>query len=379
MKVLCIVSEFSGHIDFGGMGFLRLAEAMKNQGHEIIWAAPPVHLSTLVKCGFNKYSFTETAALHIRPFFTTQLLSKHSKEFITRIELIKKLYIEIKLISPDIILLDRVLQIGFLISEQLQIPSVSVGSPGGYWSKSKAGVSMVATPIQDYVEVGEQIKDKLNWNKGRLTSLWGYSAYLNICFLGKSFYDCNQVANSAYVYHFDNRAEDTERHSFGISYGNSGPPEKMMQTLHCLMQIRQLFSSVEIFTGAQEQIYEALKRQLGNSANLHAWVKFSDYFYNMKGLAFFGGVGTVWECINYNVPMFVVPTIVGDQARNANAIERLGLGRCIDATNNKDEIVEIIQKTLCAGTYLGNIKEFKKRENYTDTMDTTVDKIAGLR
>lgn len=378
MKILCILSEFPGHIDFGGMGFLRLAKVMKNLGHEVVWAAAPEHLSKIKESGFNKFLFTHTAALHMRPFFTPESISTYSKEFEKRIELIKRTHITIKQMNPDIILIDRVLQFGFLISEQLQIPTVSIGSPGGYWAKSESGVRNMATPITSYIEVGEKLKEKLNWNKGRLTSLWGYSSYLNICFLGKSFYQNKELKNAAYVNHFNQKPKDTERGSFGISFGNSGPPEAMMQPLQYLLQIREAFSSIEVFTGTQTHIYKTLKNQFGSTINLHGWVSFSDYFTTIKGLAFYGGVGTLWECLNYNVPMLVIPTRVGDQAWNGNAIERLGLGQCLVATNNRDEIVKKTQNILHINSYQANINEFKKPENYTDTMESVVIKITNL-
>ena len=38
MKYLCVVSGSPGHIDFGGLGFVKLAQHLQMRGHKVEWA-----------------------------------------------------------------------------------------------------------------------------------------------------------------------------------------------------------------------------------------------------------------------------------------------------------------------------------------------------
>jgi len=232
------------------------------------------------------------------------------------------------------------------------------------------------------MEVGEAIKESLGWRAGELSSFWANSHYLNICFMGQTFYQikANQCGNTAFVRHFTEPTKSMSRNSFGVSFGNSGSPERLAFIIQCLLSLKEKKLPVQVFAGRRRGLYYNLDRHFGKFISLHEWVNFSDYFPSLRGVAFLGGVGTIWECVNHGVPMLVVPSITGDQMINGLAVNRLGMGELItlDDVNHPDVVFDKLGRIIKNKSYEENIEEFKKDCHYTDTLETLHSKFDNL-
>jgi hypothetical protein len=382
MNVLCVLSSFPGHIDFGGMGFLRLAETLKRGGHTVHWVAPPSQGGLLKGGGFHVIDMPYTDALRLDPFISMIHIRRHPNDFEKCLSVLQSFRREVESIGPDLVLIDRLLPLGHLAIEQLQIPCVSVGSPGGYWVRGSSGVYSTDNPIQEYIEVGDAIKRRLNWAYGSVTSLWAFSQYLNVCFLGRTFYDLNysHVQETVFVNHFNASSPSVPRESFGVSFGNSGDPTLLITVIEVLTGANSHKSKVDVFVGMRGDVQSVLEMRFGTSIRLHRWVNFSDYFPALKGLAFLGGVGTLWECVNQNLPMLVAASCTGDQMRNGVAVERLGMGELItsEGASSRAVIQEKIHHLLSTDTSYRKIMEFKKANNYTATMELLSERLGNL-
>ena len=99
---------------------------------------------------------------------------------------------------------------------------------------------------------------------------------------------------------------------------------------------------VDIFTGDRKEILQTLAGLVGTNITKHGWVDFTKEFTRLRGLAFLGGVGTLWECINQNIPMLIGPSITGDQLFNGNVVSKLGMGELV--TQEDDTPVKVLGK-----------------------------------
>jgi len=383
MNVLCILSSFPGHIDFGGKGFLRVAEQLKAMGHRVTWLSSSSHTRALSDKGFAVVSEPDADMLRLHPFLSTEEVAHHPEEYSARLRCLSGLLSLLRRMRPDIVLLDRALPLAQLATGTAGIPCVAIGTPGGHWEKNRReGVAPRSGPIAAYLEVGESIRKSLGWPSGEISSFWANSDNLNICFMGQPFYQavaCNK-ATAAFVHHFSRPADRGLRSTFGVSFGNSGAPQPLVLVMQCLISQGPADGAIDVFVGNRAQLASMLKRNFGRRIRVHGWVDFSDHFPSLSGLAFLGGVGTIWQCINHGVPMLVVPSITGDQMTNGEAVHRLGVGEVIAADDTRDPraVVEKANRLVGEGAYLRQIEECKREVYYTDTMQTLASRLEDI-
>jgi len=354
---------------------------MLKRGHNVRWVTAADQCDRLSREGFPVSNCPNVKLLDLNPLLTPSRIEDNIEAYQHRLAAYRRLHTSLSENRPDLILLDRVLAIGQLVAEQLDIPTAVVGTAGGHWVRNRAGVTISEGPVASYREVGDRIKHDLRWTKGVLTSVWARSNYVNISFLGKSYYGCHldQCETAWHVHHFTPPKQKSVKHTHGVSFGNTGDAAKMSRVLGCLRTLVPSGSTLEIFSGKRQQLLAELSGAKRQNERIHDWVNFSDYFPYLNSLAFFGGISTIWYCMNHDVPMLVVPGGRGDQHFNAGRISELGLGECllgddVDCRDLKTTWNRLVDDDI----YLRNIRQFRGIENYTDTLATAVDKLEGL-
>jgi hypothetical protein len=382
MYVACFVGPGPGHLDFGGSGFLKLAQELRSRGHVVHWFAASQHRERLVSEGFAVTCDKSVAFLRLSPLFSPDKIETDIENYRVRITALRRLYAVLCERPPDLMIMDRVLAIGQLVADQLDIPTAVVGTNGGYWMRDGLQAVMSTKPNPAYQEVGDRIKRDLNWSKGSLESFWARSPQANISFLGRNYYGeaIARRGNGLHVHHFTSPAPAIEKRAYGISFGNSGDAALMTRVLACLRTSNSAGYPLEIFAGNHRRLFQLISAEGRRDERVHEWVDFSDYMPRLKSLAFFGGIGTVWHCINYQVPMLVIPGGIGDQQFNARRISELGLGESLPAEDVDCQRLETVLSRLTDDeSYLRNISQFKDMHNYTDTLITVVDKLEGFQ
>lgn len=376
MKILCVVSENPGHIDFGGMGYVNLARALITQGHQVEWVSLDAQVERLRQHKFNVHNKPSATALKLKLF-----VDANEHQYKQRIHELKSFAADLAQLAPDIILFDRALAYGPMVAEHLGVPYACVGTPGGYWEYGGSFLQPVAEPVRAYHELGERIRLDLQWRGAPPASHWAHSPTLNICFTGINFYGATQGgANTAYVDNFNNSVIPENGDRVGISYGNTGAPPLLDFLIQCTMDNKLISEPIDVFVGNNEDIYVDLNETFPDrNLHTHMWVDFAKYFARLKYLVFFGGIGTVWQCVNHYQPMLILPGLVGDQWINAESVSRLGIGaRLLLTKPNCALVASAIEDMQQKSSYVENIIAYRSRNNFTDNIDSLCERVTRL-
>jgi len=378
MKIICIASSAIGHIDFGGKGFLQLSQYLQKKEHTILWLSLHDQVQRLNIAGFEVIQANELSKLSLRPFFSKREIDNNLTFHNQRIEAINKLFIQINKIKPELIICDRLLVYVGLIAEQLRVPYLAIGTPGGNWKfddfEKQVNIHMVPKPNKDYTEYTETLKQALNWKKGDSSSAWLNSPYLNITFMPNGFYSNVNMELYANIYHFQ-EDKPSEKKTWGLSFGNQGQQKELCLLLNDLVSKSSFLLPIHVFTGHHQALYNELNIKYDSKQIiLHSWIDFKHGLINLNGLIFLGGIGTIWHCINKNIPMFILSGFLGDQLENAKIIDELKIGKCLSGST--DELTNITKREI--QQYIENIKDIKKFKNYSDTMESICNRIENI-
>ncbi len=380
MKVLCVVSSGTGHLDFGGMGFVGLAKKLVARGHDVTWISCQQQVNRLRAFDFNVEQQPVIDALNLNYFIPVNAIAQHGDKYQWLLQQIQYFHTLIASRKPNLILFDRLLTYAALAADELCVPYASVGTPGGHWFRHETGTLPSESPVLDYSHLGDAIKNDLGWKRGALNSFWINSPLLNICFLGRDFYSVQPGTPSAQVYHFADKSIRTSGTRFGISFGNEGTEAILKLFMECMLQHDEVQDPLDIFLGNKDHLMrEMVPRYQSERVKFHGWVDFSEHFPKLKCLAFFGGIGTIWHCIDNFLPMLVVPGLIGDQIYNGRLVVECGLGECFDVSRNTCESLRpILARISDANNYQKKIAALRSIDNYSDTMDTICEKLELL-
>lgn len=384
MKILCLASGKPGHIDFGGQGYVRLALNLQARGHDVHWITFGSQVARLRRHGFSVEDTRALDYMRLMPFMPLSPGTDAQALHAQRLGAIRHLVDIVSTYQPQIILIDRLLVYCTMMAAALDIPYLAIGTPGGYWRYDDDSVLPSLEPVTEYQEYGQQLAIALGWQDTGIYSSWASSPYLNICFVGRSFYDglFPPTGKSAFVYHFDNHEMTNKRERAGVSFGNQGNGPFLEYFLDRYINGMPDGVEIDVFAGDDMQLVKKLEGRYGNKSgmHIHQWVDFSEHFARLKFLGFFGGIGTIWHCVNQWLPMVAVPGFIGDQFINAIRLQRLGMGIHLSPFGGMtpENLVYLMEQQLDSRACLKSIATFRDRTNYTDTMDTICDRIETL-
>ncbi|MFK5947572.1 MAG: glycosyltransferase [Methylococcales bacterium] len=384
-KILCVVSANPGHIDLGGNGFISVANELSDNGQEVIWLSRAGQVDRLKKLQQNVSD--ESTIPHLWLYANTLNAKSNPKILNTICQSLIAFKTRLESIKPDIIIFDRVLTLGALAAKQLEIPYISIGSPGGYWSNESGYLQPHNTPIDTYVEIEQLICNKLQWRVKPEGSFWLDSPYINICFIASPFYTSikSKFSTTAYVNNFSDLKDKLKTsNNIGISFGNTGSIELMTHILDNLHNSKlNIASTIDVYTGNRPDLIQQLKRRyIKSNTNIHGWIDYSNQLQKHKFFIFMGGIGTIWHCLNQNVPMCIIPSRMTDQVFNSQVIGQLGLGEFLlldkpDA-NAVINTIKKIDKNSEADQYKNSIRQLRAEKNFSDTIKTICEKICSL-
>jgi len=380
MKIICITSNMIGHLDFGGMGFLKLSKALAAKGDDVTWLSGRLQCQRVEEYGL-KATESVVSNLALKVPYITAAFNNSDSEYRLLLSQMKSIAAEIAALKPDVVLVDRILSLAGFILDEMKIPTIAVGTPGGIWKDKANCIYPAEDCVGPLLEFGESLKKDLGWRTASLTSDWVDSSILNICFLGRSFYAIHQksLPKAAFVNNFE--CHDVVRTDGvpGIAYGNNGDTKKISLFLEAAIEKDWLLNGAHIFMGNRgEQLSDLRQKYSSNQLSFHEWVDYTKYFQRLSYLVSFGGIGTVWHCINNNVPMLLYPC-VGDQMLNAKSISALGLGATVDAGKDDHmDLADVSGDFDDSESYLESFNKFKSKDNFTDTINSVCSKIESF-
>jgi len=386
MKIACVASDGAGHIDFGGLGYVRLAKHMESLGHQVVWRTYGSQVERLRSAGCDVANLPCISGLILRPFFPTAQIDAFEDAHKQRLEKIRQFAAAMQKLKPDLIVFDRLIAYGGLAAKHLNVPYIAVGTPGGYWhfqettAPKSVNIQPAPEPVLAYGDYGRLLKSELGWTGGDVSSGWLNSPHLNIHFMPRQFYGEADPGRCANINHFTDYSEKAGPPRIGVSFGNQGDRSQLLKILDTVKRRGPVPASIDVFTGRDGPLHRQLTGKFaGDNIAIHEWADFHQYFSKLHCLIFLGGIGTIWHCLNHTVPMIIVPGFVGDQAENANRVRALGIGKILApgeaAVNNIfDMAAEIISDTRMRE----RIIELRSPANFSHSMETVGEKIEQL-
>lgn len=383
MIVLFVASRQIGHMDFGGLGFVRLDAAFRAQGHETSWLSIGEQVNRLRNQGCIATDVPEVAQLTLLPIEHPADIATYPAHQENRIAALGRFLERVKELRPDLMIIDRLLVGAGLVADQLEIPYVAVGTPGGHWrfevnhERGQVDIHPAPGPIESYRAYGDVLKRDLGWTRGELASGWLRSPYCNLHFMGRSFYGHVAETRTANILHHKPAAAPGTR--IGISFGNQGNQERLHQLTEGVIQGLPAGVGINLFVGQDEALRAHFSRLSdGRDVKVHQWVDFSLAMPDLACLVFLGGVGSIWHCMDQGIPAITVPGHIGDQLENARRVAATGIGLHIDADLPAEELPAILERTVKERPLGHAISDFKAKTNYSDTMESFVERASRL-
>jgi len=377
MKFIFAVSGSPGHIDFGGHGYMNVARNLVKHGHEVIWLSFGGNVETLAKERFTVETFNQLTHLRFTPELVQGFMHNRDHDQVQQSllcsdEFLKKLQQR----KPDFVCLDRVLGLAPMALDQLNIPYAAVGTPGGHWirMRGEGGAVIHDGPVEQYLYISNYICSCLGWKKSNIGSSWITSSFLNIIFLSHNFYSSLiKTERLASVNCFTQESSKREEIRIGLSFGNTGYKVDDMKELLRFLSSRGI--AMDVFVGNRHVLKEELKDLYKSRiVNIHGWTDFSTATKKLSTFIFFGGVGTIWHCLNAYTPMVILSGGVGDQIVNGRAVEFHNIGEHLDqgfsVERDSEELLQRITDFSWIEECQNNIKYLRQADQFSDTLDS---------
>jgi UDP:flavonoid glycosyltransferase YjiC (YdhE family) len=378
MKVLCLVCDHAGHLDFGGNGFLTLAQSLINRGHTVHWLSPEANAKRLKAKGFKAAASKDAGNLFLIPMLSAARVKQQQRDFKTKLNAISALINTAK--KYDLIICDRLLAFGPVLANKVKKPIVVIGAPATHFQLTPQFPIEVAQPVEDYLDVGKLFAKQLNCKNNTAGSFWAQSVDLNICFTSKNFYQFANHQRSAFIHHFESNNEMAKKSQqiIGFSFGNTGEPANLLQLIVAFSAQADPGIKIQVYAGRDSSLLSAAQQQLPSDVEVFGWIDFRKTFKTLSALVCYGGIGTLWEAANCAIPVATLPNI-GDQLINSLAVERLQLGYMLDIKNiTSNENMRKLNDLVTNPLFQANSMGYKAASNFSDDFSSACAKIEKI-
>lgn len=320
MKIVCLLSKGKGHLDFGGMGYLKIALELKRQGHEVIFYTTE-----------NQIPFLESQGLKCKLVKNIDWLWLYRDDF-NYLEIEKDFFVGLKFIElslqkekPDLVLVDRLLGLANGLLDHLKIPYVSIGTPGGNWKKIDQSI-LPGLSAHNENGTKELFIKRLHWPY-KTISAWCSSPFLNIVFMGKEFYPDHQFENTLFIDHF-NYTYTENKSGIGLSLGNGTVDlPKLSSSISSASKHLKPSQKIQVFGTKKEseKLIKIVPTYLVDKIELKGYVDFKVEMQSLKYMIFSGGIGTLWHCLDNSVVPIIISGEIHDQNYNRERLIALNI------------------------------------------------------
>jgi hypothetical protein len=321
MKIICLISKGKGHLDFGGMGFVKLAQWLKDLGHEVIWLTVNEQSQYLKSKGFVVHEQPYVDAL----WFPEEDKKEFDDDWIMGLKTIELSILHLK---PDVILSDRLLGLARQLCDTLNIPMISLGTPGGLWKRDKRLI-VPGCSSHHHSKLPEILSKRLKWNIEGEWSAWCISSLMNIVFMPAEFYEPYRFETSRYINLMSSNIPK-DRCGLAISLGNNTADLKKLSL--AIIELDQQYDHKQSFDlygkpESQAQLLKLLPLPLHQRIKPLGYVPFEKALPGYQTLLFSSGISTIWYCIEYGINSLVLPGGIHDQQYNADRLQSLRWGK----------------------------------------------------
>lgn len=328
-------------MDFGGRGFIKIAQELKAMGHCVKW-----YFSVSQNSDFSEYSYSilEDANIEYDTEYKFFLTVDHHKENILKSA--SRLEQLISQESFDCLLIDRLCLGAAVAASSAGVPWATIGSDGRKWTKlynsiAKERIISPGESDKNYIDLNEY-GSALDGLDVSLNSYWAASPYLNISFFPKCYYQCDSAQKIPVHSHFlgsgvPNRKEISTKKHVLLTFGNTMNDNvkiALVDTFYKELMPQKII--LLVLTGS-EYMTQMLEYRLPSSEYLEvrSWMPYEQAYMSALIAVGHGGTSHVWTGMNMGVPLIVIPS-VGDQWFGGLQVDRLNLGKIISISNKKN-------------------------------------------
>ena len=320
MKIICLVSRGAGHLDFGGNGYLNLALKLRERGHDVIFYTNK-HYNLLEKFSFKYIKSSDIDTLWVANENTD--LTKFGRAYYLRLKYIE---LTIRNENADLVLVDRILGLAAGMLNSLNIKYVCVGSPGGSWKKDAFTISPNVS-IHNHSGAIRMYQKKLGWKFDEI-SVWCNSPFLNLVFIGKEFYNTVNFNNTLFINNFEySKSNGLGQVGISLGSGMEGDFEKMIKVFLTICNEQKVRSKILLYGKDKgiDKFISLIPNEYLDKLDVRGYVNFNEEMNKLSYLFFFGGIGTLWYCLNNNVVPIIVTSHIHDQDYNDFKSRSLGI------------------------------------------------------
>jgi hypothetical protein len=335
MSSFCFVSfAQSGHCDFGGMSYLRIALALKERGHEVWWVVS----KNIVRDQHDRVLSLLRAK---------GLVALDQEWLLTPAGTVSEIRRSIAAFTEHLVdtrchvaVIDRYCTAAQIAAQRRGIPWAAVGTDGvprtlvrlpgsdmpcvthGAWNDPPAR--------QRWAAVGGD-------EAGIECSYWCASPFLNISFMPRGF---NLVPSAPIHAHAHAVGAGTypsltgERRYVLVTFGNTFHQSYLDGLLSVLPQLIARFQKTPflVLTG-DDALSGRCRDRLGAYANVRVetWLDYAAAFASARVAIGHGGSAFAWHALVTGTPVLAIPTGIGDQSFNCERIRSLALGQVVTA------------------------------------------------
>lgn len=333
-KFLFVSFKQPGHMDFGGLSFLRLAQHLAKQGHQVRWVFSFSELqdySNLVHDLLKKYQIDFD---HTRKFYLT--FDHHQKDIRQSTENLEQ-YILAK--KYDCLVVDRLCVGGAFAASAAGIPWATIGTDGREWSRRRSHVTGGFTVIPEpYTYNKFPLPPKRHYKvaapEPSRKSYWATSPFLNLSFFPRRYYERkfgNEVPpHSHFLGCGPIPAVQNKGTSLLITFGNSFYPILRKKIVKILKSDIRRRGVQTLFLTGSESLTRAVANEFSNipRVTIKNWMPYDQAFQQASLVIGHGGTAHIWYGLREGVPLLVIP-FVGDQCFGGLQVERLNVGRTV--------------------------------------------------
>lgn len=335
MKIVCLVSSGKGHLDFGGKGFIKLVQELSKLGHEILFLSDPKQKEVIEKLNFAFKEVHKIDRLWLNNYDKEKNISF---EYMCALKMIESKVIKEK---PDLILVDRILGLAEGFFNLHQIPYISIGTPGGIWAKNENGI-IPSRKENKYLELQKNLAKKINWKFNEI-SAWCNSPLMNICFVGKEFYDHGISNTSVFIDIPFETSPSIKKNKIGLSLGSGTIDlDKVVEYIESSSFATDnkliIFGKIDWWN----KLKAKLSQELLKKVDYQSFINFESDLTDFSELVFAGGISTIWYCNKYNIKPTIIPSGYNDQMYNSNRVAAINIST-VDFTFS-NTIQEIAKK-----------------------------------
>jgi hypothetical protein len=338
MARFCFISRAQpGHLDFGGMSYIRTAVELKNRDNEVQWILSRNQRYDNNDLIVRTKKIAEDYGLNAREFIGLHTTASQKADDLLKYAQNFAQYLSSK--NYDCVVIDRFCLVAAFSAHMAGLPWATVGTDGREWTEKRLRIlanlgvypgSWEASPMNSIVHL--LCKNDFPRPSGK--TFWGTSPFLNISFFPRAYYQDTENLGHPKCSHFVGCGEAPESHTeqnyLLVTFGNSFNPTVRRKLIKILQPLILEQSIKVLFLTGKKDVANAIRQKFrhDSSVDVREWMPYDRAYQGAIAVVGHGGTSHIWYGLREGIPLLAVP-FIADQFYGALQLERLNVGRTV--------------------------------------------------